>query len=142
MTDRPAIPNAPMPFESSGSFSNYHLAAIVLVVPYLLTKILPTFYFSFRTWYTLFLVLTGLPVTVLYWNIMSKIGGNIRDYGIRPGKPIEEYMTITDPELKALYSGHKKIPIQLFYDSYFENKIELKGACALAESLSRAGQSR
>ena len=116
-----------MPFESSGSFSNYHLAAIVLAVPFFLTRLFPTFYFSFKTWYTFFLILTGLPVTVLYWNVMSKIGGNVRDYGIRPGKDIEHYMDITDPELKAIYHGQKKIPIQLFYDSYFEGKIELKG---------------
>lgn len=119
-----------MPFESNGTFSNYHLAGLVALVPFLLTRILPTFYFSFKTWYILFLIITGLPVTVLYWNVMSKIGGNVRDYGILPGKPIEHYMNITDPELKAIYHGNKKIPIQLFYDSYFDNKIELKGTCA------------
>jgi hypothetical protein len=128
VTNRPAIANAPQPFESSGSFSNYHLAALVLGVPFVLTKFVP--YFSFKTSYIFLLLLTGLPVVVAYWMIMSRIGGNVRDYGILPRKNIEEYMTITDSELKALYHGQKKMPIQVFYDSYFDNKIELKGACA------------
>ncbi|KAJ6523750.1 S-adenosyl-L-methionine-dependent methyltransferase [Mycena capillaripes] len=43
------------------------------------------------------------------------------------GKGIEEYITIQDPELKILYYGKNKIPMQVFHDAYFEGKIRFKG---------------
>lgn len=61
---------------------------------------------------------------------MSKISGPVRSNVIMPGKPIEEYLDIKDPALKAKYNGMNKIPLQLFYDAYFEGKIEVKGASA------------
>lgn len=97
-------------------------------MPYLLTKFLWTPYFSFKVYYVLFFLLAGLPVATAYWNIMSKISGPVRSNVIMPGKPIEEYLDIKDPELKAKYNGMNKIPLQLFYDAYFEGKIEVKGA--------------
>ena len=44
-----------------------------------------------------------------------------------PGKDIEEYITIKDPELAQLYHGKNKIPIQVFHDAYFDGKIDIKG---------------
>lgn len=62
---------------------------------------------------------------------MSRIGGNIRDNGVLPGKPLEEYLEFKDEELALKYSGKngagKKIPLQEFYDAYFDSKIEVKG---------------
>ena len=118
-----------LPFDGNGSFSNYHMGAAVVAVPYLLWKILPIPYFSFTTVYTFLLLLTGLPTIVGYWTLMSHIGGNRRSHVILPGKDIEEYMTILDPELKAKYHGKIKIPMQVFHDAYFEDKIEVKGEC-------------
>ena len=116
-----------------GTFSNYHLAALVLATPYLLTKFLWTPYFSFTTYYVLFTLLSGLPVAIAYWNLMSKISGPVRSNVIMPGKPIEEYLDIKDPALKAKYNGMNKIPLQLFYDSYFEGKIDVKGEGGLTD---------
>lgn len=103
------------------------MGAAVVAVPYFLWKILPIPYFSFTTVYTCLLLLTGLPTIVGYWTLMSHIGGNRRSHVILPGKDIEEYMTIVDPELKAKYHGQVKIPMQVFHDAYFEDKIEIKG---------------
>lgn len=58
---------------------------------------------------------------------MSRIGPRRRDNVILPGKNLEEYLDIKDPELKAKYFGQKKIPMQVFHDAYFEDKIEVKG---------------
>ena len=44
-----------------------------------------------------------------------------------PGRNIEEYITIKDPELKAKYFGKEKIPMQVFHDAYFEGKIDFNG---------------
>ncbi|KAM0746247.1 S-adenosyl-L-methionine-dependent methyltransferase [Meredithblackwellia eburnea MCA 4105] len=127
LTNRAAIANAKLPVDGPGTFSNYHLAALVLVTPYLLTRIFWTPYFSFKFYYIFYLLLSGLPVTLGYWMIMSRISGPVRSNVILPGKPIEEYMDIKDPELKAKYFGMNKIPLQVFYDSYMEGKIEVKG---------------
>ena len=59
--------------------------------------------------------------------LMSRIGPRMRDNAIFPNKPIEEYLTIHDPELKRQYNGHNKIPTQTFYDAYFEGKIDVNG---------------
>ncbi|BGP16360.1 hypothetical protein JCM10213_004901 [Rhodosporidiobolus nylandii] len=125
VTHRPAIANAPFPVEGNGSFSNVQLAVVVLAVPYFLSRFVP--YFSFRTTYVFLLILTGIPTTVAYWMLMSRANSRVRDSGIFPGKNIEEYITINDPELKQLYNGQKKIPMQVFHDAYFEGKIDIKG---------------
>ncbi|GAA5820065.1 hypothetical protein JCM11251_005468 [Rhodosporidiobolus azoricus] len=125
VTNRAAIANAPFPVEGNGSFSNYQLAAAVLAVPYFLTRFVP--YFAFTTSYIFLLIVTGIPVTIAYWMLMSRANVRVRDTGIFPGKNIEEYITITDPALREKYNGQKKIPFQVFHDSYFDGKIEIKG---------------
>ncbi|GAA5885901.1 hypothetical protein JCM6882_004195 [Rhodosporidiobolus microsporus] len=125
VTNRPAIANAPFPVEGNGSFSNYQLAAVVLAVPYFLTRFVP--YFSFTTSYVFLLIVTGIPVTVSYWMLMSRANVRVRDTGIFPGKPIEEYITIKDAALREKYNGQKKIPMQVFHDAYFDGKIDIKG---------------
>lgn len=102
------------------------MAALVIGVAWYTRRTL-LFFLPFQLGFVLATLLTGLPVTLVYWNTMSKIGGPIRSRGILPGKNIEDYMTIVDPELKAKYSGRNKIPIQVFHDAYFDKKIELKG---------------
>ncbi|KAI5479892.1 sphingolipid C9-methyltransferase [Pseudohyphozyma bogoriensis] len=128
-TSTPTLHNAPLPIESNGTFSNFQLAFVVLVVPYLLTKILWIPYFSWTTKFVFLLLVTGAPVTVAYWMGMSRLSFRVRENGILPGKPIEEYLDIKDPELKAKYNSTTgvKIPHQIFYDAYFEGKIDVKG---------------
>jgi len=43
------------------------------------------------------------------------------------GKPLEEYIELKDPDLKRLYGGDNKIPMQVFHDAYFDGKAEFKG---------------
>ena len=62
-----------------------------------------------------------------YWVLNSIYGGRKNDKVVLPGKNIEEYITIKDVELKKLYKGREKIPMQLFHDAYFEGKIDFKG---------------
>ena len=126
VTKRAAIANAPLPVEGSGYFSNLQLAAAVLAVPYFLTRFVP--YFSFKASYLFLLAVTALPTTIAYWLAMSRVSSRVRDYGVLPGKPLEHYMDIKDPELRQKYHGtHNKIPMQVFYDAYFEGKIDIKG---------------
>lgn len=58
---------------------------------------------------------------------MSRANVRVRDSGIFPGKNLEDYIDIKDPQLQEQYNGQKKIPMQVFHDAYFEGKIDIKG---------------
>ncbi|KAJ6586008.1 cyclopropane fatty acid synthase domain-containing protein [Mycena capillaripes] len=128
-TTLPSIKNAPLVglAEGNAQFSNYHLAALVLIVPYIVKSFLP--FVNRGGWYTYWfmVLLTGVPTTVAYWTLMSTYGARKNEKVALPGKDIEEYVTIQDPELKKLYYGKNKIPMQVFHDAYFEGKIDFKG---------------
>ncbi|KAG8839537.1 hypothetical protein FRC18_010316 [Serendipita sp. 400] len=128
-TKTPAIANAPVLglAEGSSTFSNYHLAAVVLGVPWLVKRILPfVSRGGFYTYWTLVAVM-GVPLAIAYWYIMSRIGSRVNERVPLPGKDIEEYIDIKDVELKREYSGKNKIPMQIFHDAYFDGKIDFKG---------------
>lgn len=130
VTNYPAIKNAPLVglAEGSASFSNYHLAALVVTVPYLLKSFLPLVSRGGFKTYLFLLVLTGIPTTVAYWTLMSHYGGRVNEKVVLPGKDIEEYITIKDAELKKVYNGKNKITMQVFHDAYFDGKIDFNGA--------------
>jgi len=122
-----AIPQPPYPVDGNGTFSNLQLAALVLISPWVLFKFfVPYFTLGFYS-YLFFLPITGVPVTVAYWYTMSRIGGPKREYVLKntlPNRPMSYYMTFKDEELKKKYSA-KKIPMQTFYDAYFDGKIDV-----------------
>lgn len=129
VTKYSAIKNAPLVglAEGNGSFSNVHLAILVAVVPYVVKSFTPIVkYGGFKT-YLFLLLLLGAPTAVGYWSFMSIYGGRKNEKVQLPGKDIDEYITINDPELKKLYKGKEKIPMQVFHDAYFEGKIDFKG---------------
>lgn len=85
---------------------------------------------GFKT-YLFLVLLLGVPVTIAYWTLMSMYGPRKNEKVALPGKDIEEYITIHDPELKAKYHGKEKIPMQIMHDAYFDGKIDFNGACFL-----------
>ncbi|KAG6875144.1 hypothetical protein C0992_005000, partial [Termitomyces sp. T32_za158] len=128
-TAYPAIKNAPLVglAEGNGAFNNTHLAVAVLVVPYLLKAFLPLVNRGGLKTYLFLLVLTGVPTTVAYWMLVSMYGARKNEKVVLPGKDIEQYITVKDLELKALYNGRNKIPMQVFHDAYFDGKVDFKG---------------
>lgn len=129
VTTTPAIKNAPLVglAEGNGYFSNVHLAALVVGVPYVLKRVIPIVNRGGLKTYIFLVVILGLPITVAYWTVASMYGKRKNQKVILPSKEIEEYITINDPELKALYHGKEKIPMQVFHDAYFEGKIDFNG---------------
>lgn len=129
VTTTPAIKNAPLVglAEGNGYFSNAHLAALVLGVPYILKRVTPIVNRGGLKTYIFLVVILGVPITVAYWTLASTYGKRRNQKVILPSKEIEEYITIHDPELKALYHGKEKIPMQVFHDAYFEGKIDFNG---------------
>ncbi|KAL1411822.1 hypothetical protein Q8F55_002789 [Vanrija albida] len=124
LTNYPAIANAPLPAEGSGAFSNYHLAALVLVVPWIVQRFIP--YFKGWTTYWVLTILLFLPITIGYWVATSRYGRRIDEKVTLPNKPLSSYYTITDAEFKEKWDG-KKIPMQIFHDAYFDGKIDFNG---------------
>jgi len=126
-TNYPAIKNAKLPAEGNGSFSNVTLAVLVLGIPFLAKRTLPIVNWGgFYTYWFLVAVL-GVPIAVGYWTVMSIYGPRKNEKCALPGKPVEEYLDIKDADLKRRYSGNQKIPMQIFHDAYFNNKIDIKG---------------
>ncbi|TCD66874.1 hypothetical protein EIP91_000772 [Steccherinum ochraceum] len=128
-TDTPAIKNAPLEglYEGNGYFSNLQLAGAVIVVPWVVKRMLPIVNRGGWKTYIFMLLLLGGPVTVSYWHLMSRFGPRKNEKIQLPGRAIEEYITIHDPELKAKYHGKEKIPMQVFHDAYFDSKIDFNG---------------
>ena len=135
-TNVPAIKNAPVEglAEGNGSFSNLHLAALVVGVPWVVKRILPVVNRGGFKTYLFLVVVLGLPITIGYWTVMSMYGRR-KNYKVQlPERNIEEYITIHDEELKKKYNGKEKIPMQVFHDAYFEGKIDFNG---MSHSLTR-----
>ncbi|KAI0313677.1 sphingolipid C9-methyltransferase [Amylostereum chailletii] len=113
--------------EGNGSFSNAALAGLIIGVPWVVKRMLPIINRGGFKTYVFFVLVLGAPITVGYWYLMSVYGPRKNERVRYPGKDIEEYITIRDPTLKTRYHGKEKIPIQEFYDAYFEGKIDIKG---------------
>lgn len=129
ITNVPSIKNAPLLglAEGNGYFSNAQLAALVLVVPWVIKRILPFVNRGGLKTYLFILVITGIPITVAYWAVASIYGRRKNVKVLMPGRDLEDYITIKDPELKEKYHGNTKIPMQVFHDAYFEGKIDFNG---------------
>ncbi|QRV78754.1 cyclopropane-fatty-acyl-phospholipid synthase [Ceratobasidium sp. AG-Ba] len=125
-THLPSIKNAPLPAEGNGTFSNLTLAGLVLGVPYVVKRVLPLVNRGGSNTYWFLVIVLGLPVTVAYWTVMSIYGPRKNEKVAFPGKPQSEYFEIKDAAFKAEWEG-KKIPMQIFHDAYFDNKLDFKG---------------
>ncbi|CAO3645101.1 unnamed protein product [Cunninghamella blakesleeana] len=119
------IKNAPFPAEGAGNqtFDNRVFAAIFLGIPFVITYKLGLPYWS----YLIITILAGFPILASVIYGYSMFAPAYRNRVKLPGKPLEEYMTIHDPELKQAYNGHKKIPMETFFEAYIDGKIDIKG---------------
>ena|ERR1700761_5360396 len=129
-TNYPSIHNAKLPAEGNGSFSNVHLAILVLGVSYVVKRCLPFVHSGGFPTYVMVVMILGVPVTIAYWTFMSNYGARKNQKCAYPGKPLEDYLDIKDPVLRRQYQGTHKIPMQIFHDAYFEGKIDFKGNIA------------
>ncbi|KAI0827213.1 sphingolipid C9-methyltransferase [Trametes gibbosa] len=129
VTTSPAIKNAPLIGLAEGNdyFSNTQLAALVLVVPWLVKRSLSVLSNGGLKTYLSLVLLLGLPITIAYWTVLSAYGPRKNQKVQLPARNIEEYITIKDLDLKAKYFGKRKIPMQVFHDAYFDGLVEFNG---------------
>ncbi|CAK7896757.1 sphingolipid C9-methyltransferase [[Candida] anglica] len=131
-TASPAIHNAPLPADGPGSkhFSNYAMIGFVAIIPYYVATKLGG---GFKLWIFLTLI-SGLPIIIAYWTILSTFSPRLNEKVKYPNRPISYYLEYHTPELKAKYETSnngqgKKIPIETFQELFFDGKVSFKGDC-------------
>jgi hypothetical protein len=136
-TDYPTIKNAPLVglAEGVGSFNNYHLAGLLVGVPWIVKRITPVVCNGGFKTYVFMFVVCGVPTAIAYWTLVSMYGSRKNEKVTLPGKDIEEYITIHDSDLRMKYNKQHKIPMQVFHDAYFEGKIDFNGMFVASSSM-------
>ncbi|KAK1769814.1 putative fatty acid methyltransferase [Phialemonium atrogriseum] len=126
-TSYPSIKNAPLPADGPGndSFPLTLLFAVLGGVPLWLSwKIgggLKTTIF--------FAILAFVPLLSSFWLVVSAISPRRNEKARFPGRPVEHYLTFKKPADKAKYQGRNKIPMETFYEMYFDGDVEFNGDC-------------
>ncbi|KAI1073388.1 S-adenosyl-L-methionine-dependent methyltransferase [Whalleya microplaca] len=124
-TAYPAIHNAPLPADGAGShhFSNVALIALIAGVPYYLSGKVGG---GLKT--TIFLgILTLLPILVGFWTVMSTYSPRLNEKVGLPGRKVEYYLKFKRADDRARWSGRNKIPMQKFFELYFNGHVDLNG---------------
>ncbi|KAJ2708509.1 hypothetical protein H4R19_004708 [Coemansia spiralis] len=122
----PSVAKPTLLYEGGGAreYSSYLLYALVLGIPYLVKRALGL---SLGAYFVLGAVL-ALPIGAASLVVHSWIVATPTDQvGALPNQPLEHYMTILDKALKAQYHGHRKIPMEEFFERYFDGDIDLTG---------------
>ncbi|KAK3944240.1 S-adenosyl-L-methionine-dependent methyltransferase [Diplogelasinospora grovesii] len=126
-TSYPAIKNAPLPADAAGTenFSNILLFSILGGVPIYLAWKLGG---GIKT--TIFIAaITSLPLLGSFWIVASIISPRKNEKARYPGRPVEHYLTFKKPSDQAKYYGKNKIPMETFYEMYFDGDVEFNGDC-------------
>ena len=77
---------------------------------------------------TLFLAtLTTVPLLAAFWVTASIISPRKNEKARYPGRPVEHYLTFKKEEDKAKYHGKNKIPMETFFEMYFDGDVEFNG---------------
>ncbi|ORX67959.1 S-adenosyl-L-methionine-dependent methyltransferase [Linderina pennispora] len=122
----PTIYAPTLAYECVGAreYSSYILYGLVVLTPYMLKRLLG---FGWLT-YIIVTALLALPIGALSLLLFSWVWPQPTDQTCAlPNQALETYMTILDKELKAKYHGMSKIPMEVFFESYFDGDIDLAG---------------
>jgi hypothetical protein len=77
-------------------------------------------------YYPLFLAAFALPVFAFFQIWSSLKNPPMRPQKNLPGLPLENYLQINSKDLYKKYNKQKKIPIETFFESYFDGDIDIK----------------
>ncbi|KAK5012940.1 hypothetical protein LTR60_004121, partial [Cryomyces antarcticus] len=124
-TSYPAIKNAPLPADASGSkhFNNKLLFSLLALIPlYLSWKIGG----GLKTW-IFFAILTAIPILMTFWTVASSMSPRKNEKASYPGAPVEHYLTFHKASDRARYHGKSKIPMETFHEMYFAGDVDFNG---------------
>jgi len=125
-TDYPSIKNPDFPVEVAGfeTFNNLHLASVILGAPFILVSILKLPFWS----YPVLTILLALPIFAAYFTYGSQFALPLNNRVQTPGKKVEYYITIVDPAFQK-YKGKNRIPMETFFEAYFDGKVTFLSFC-------------
>ncbi|KAG9311310.1 sphingolipid C9-methyltransferase [Chiua virens] len=130
VTNTLAIKNAPLVglAEGNGYFSNLHLAALVLGVPFLLKRITPFVNRGGFKTYIFLVVLLGLPITIAYWTLAVYVRQTQEPKGHSSFQGNRGVHHHQGPRAQSSLSRQRKnSPCRCSTTAYFEGKIEFNG---------------
>ncbi|KAJ1934504.1 hypothetical protein GGF37_006341, partial [Kickxella alabastrina] len=122
----PSVYAPTLPYECGGAreYNSYILYGLALGIPYLLKRLLSLSLGS----YLVLTAILALPIGALSLVAHSWIVSTpTEQICALPNEPLEKYITILEKELKAKYHGGKKIPMEEFFENYFDGNIDLTG---------------
>jgi hypothetical protein len=114
---------APFPVEGSGSqhFSNFKMYATIAVMPLMFNLAL-----GFGLWYyPAFLLIFAFPSFCVFHLYTSLTLAPTRPQKNLPGRNMQDYFEMKHSSVKK-YSNRRKIPMETFFEAYFDDKIDLK----------------
>eukprot|EP00842_Homolaphlyctis_polyrhiza_P003731 jgi/Hompol1/4359/HPOL_001757-RA len=103
-------------------FSNVQMYAAIFGLPALFNIL---FGLS-ASWYPVFLLIFGLPGFAIYHVVYAMSAPPQRPQKGLPGRGVAHYMDIKDADLKHYAIGSDKIPMETFFEAYFDQKIDIK----------------
>ena len=99
------------------------MVGLVLLVPtWLSWKVGGGFYTS-----VFFGILTTLPILIAFWLVSSRLAPRKNEKARYPGRPVEHYITFKNEKDRRKYHGKNKIPMDTFYEMYFDGDVDFNG---------------
>jgi len=74
-----------------------------------------------------FAIFTSIPILACYWSFASTFSARKNEKATYPGLPVEHYLTFHSDADKLKYRGRGKIPLETFYEKYFDGGVDVKG---------------
>jgi cyclopropane fatty-acyl-phospholipid synthase-like methyltransferase len=129
-TSYPCIHNAPLPADGPNHFPTYPMIAALVVVPY---------WFAWKCGGGLFLALfyalfTSPPIIAGTWFGASAMSPRKNEKARYPNRGVQHYLDFKNAADKAKYAGSNKIPMETFYEMYFDGDVDFKSSCLEALS--------
>lgn len=72
---------------------------------------------------------TSIPILCAFWIITSALAPRKNEKAKYRGKPVEHYLTFKKQADRAKYHGKNKIPMETFYEAYFDGDVDFNGDC-------------
>jgi cyclopropane-fatty-acyl-phospholipid synthase len=62
-----------------------------------------------------------------FWTVSSTISPRKTEKAKYAGRPVEHYLQFHSEHDRATYRGKSKIPMETFYEKYFNGEVDFKG---------------
>ncbi|OJJ42955.1 hypothetical protein ASPZODRAFT_136822 [Penicilliopsis zonata CBS 506.65] len=126
--ETPAAPTPISPPQHCGvrttsAFSNVLLISLLVVIPwYGARQVGGGFYTTI-----FFAIFTTVPILMVFWTVASSISPRKNEKAKYTGRPVEHYLEFKDENDRIKYRGKSRIPMETFYEKYFNGEVDFKG---------------